>query len=218
MSTTRSSRVTVRRMPERGRYDRASLDAVLDAGFVCHLGLAVDGQPYVIPTIYGRSGDDLFVHGSAASRTLRELGRGAPACLAVTHLDGVVVARSTFHSSLNYRSAVLLGTAHRVEDRASKAEALRAITEHFLQGRWEEARPPTPRELDATSVLRLPIDEASVKIRVGPPSDDEADYALPVWAGVIPLRIVAGHPVPDARLARELEPAPSVGRFLERHR
>jgi nitroimidazol reductase NimA-like FMN-containing flavoprotein (pyridoxamine 5'-phosphate oxidase superfamily) len=218
MSTLKSPRVTIRRMPERGRYDRASLDAVLDAGFVCHLGLSVEGQPYVIPTIYGRSGDDLFVHGSAASRTLRALGKGAPACLTVTHLDGVVVARSTFHSSLNYRSAVLLGTAHPVEDRASKAAALRAITEHLLQGRWEEARPPTPRELDATSVLRLPIGEASVKIRVGPPSDDEADYALPIWAGEIPLRTVAGRPVSDVRLAPGLEPAPSVGRFLERHR
>jgi len=217
MSTLKSPRVTVRRMPERGRYDRASLDAVLDAGFVCHLGLSVEGQPYVIPTIYGRSGDDIFVHGSAASRTLRALGRGAPACLTVTHLDGVVVARSTFHSSLNYRSAVLLGTAHPVEDRPSKAEALRAITEHLLQGRWDEARPPTPRELDATSVLRLPIGEASVKIRVGPPSDDEADYALPIWAGEIPLRTVAARLVPDARLAPGLEPPPSVERFLERH-
>jgi uncharacterized protein len=217
MSTPKSPRVTVRRMPERGRYDRASLDAVLDAGFVCHLGLAVDGQPYVIPTIYGRSGDDLLVHGSAASRTLRELGKEAPACLTVTHLDGVVVARSTFHSSLNYRSAVLLGTAHPIEDRASKAEALRAITEHVLKGRWGEAREPTARELDATSVLRLPIDETSVKIRVGPPADDEADYALPIWAGEIPLRIVAGSPVPDTRLAPELEPSPSVRRFVARH-
>jgi nitroimidazol reductase NimA-like FMN-containing flavoprotein (pyridoxamine 5'-phosphate oxidase superfamily) len=218
MSSLQSPRVTVRRLPERGHYDRASLDAVLDAGFVCHLGLAVEGQPYVIPTIYGRSGDDLLVHGSAASRTLRLLGKGVPACLSVTHLDGVVMARSTFHSSLNYRSAVLLGTAHPLEERAAKREALRAITEHFLKGRWDESRQPTDREVDATSVLRLPITEASAKIRVGPPSDDEEDYALPIWAGVIPLRLVADSPVPDPRLDPGLRLPPSAQSFLERHR
>jgi uncharacterized protein len=194
-----SERTRVRREPQRGRYDRDTIDAILDAGLVCHLGFVHDGQPFVIPTLYARVGDEVFVHGSAASRMLRGLAGGLDACLTVTLVDGLVLARSVFNHSVNYRSVVVLGRAAPVgED--EKLRALEAFTDRLLPGRWAEVRPPTPAELKATSILRLPLAEASAKVREGPPKDDEDDYGWPVWAGVIPLESRAGEPVPDPRL------------------
>jgi len=187
----------VRREPQRGRYDRETIDAILDEALVCHLGFVHDGHPYVIPTLFARIGDEVFVHGSAASRMLRTLAGGVDACLTVTLVDGLVLARSVFNHSVNYRSVVVLGRAEPVED---KEPALRAFTERLLPSRWDEARQPTAKELKATTILRLPLDEASAKLREGPPKDDEADYAWPVWAGVIPLESRWGEPVPDPRL------------------
>jgi uncharacterized protein len=200
-STLESPRTTVRRMPKRGAYDRATIEAILDEGLVCHLGFAVEGQPYVLPTIYARIGDEVFLHGSAASRMLRALGDGMAMCLTVTLLDGLVLARSAFHHSVNYRSVVLLGTARAVLDAEEKTRALRAIVDHVLTDRWQAARVPSEQELKATSVLALPLSEASAKVRTGGPIDDEEDYSLPVWAGHLPLALAAGVPVPDARLA-----------------
>jgi nitroimidazol reductase NimA-like FMN-containing flavoprotein (pyridoxamine 5'-phosphate oxidase superfamily) len=188
-------------MAKRGAYDRATIEAILDEGLVCHLGFAVDGQPYVLPTIYARVGGEVYLHGSAASRMLRALGDGVACCLTVTLLDGLVLARSAFHHSVNYRSVVLLGTARAVLDREAKTLALRAIVDHVLADRWQAVRTPTDQELKATTVLALPLSEASAKLRSGGPLDDEEDYALPVWAGHLPLTLVPGAPVPDARLA-----------------
>jgi hypothetical protein len=193
-------RTTLRRLPKRGTFQRAQIEAILDEAYVCHVGFAVDGQPYVIPTIHARVGATLYVHGSAASRMLRTLGAGVPACVTVTLLDGLVLARSAFHHSMNYRSVVVLGTAREVADAREKLDALEALVEHVLPGRWAESRPPSELELKATSVLALPIDEASAKVRSGPPSDDEEDYALDCWAGVLPLRLAPGEPIADERL------------------
>lgn len=209
----KTPRTTIRRLPKRGHYDRETLHAVLDAGFVCHLGIVVDGQPYVIPTAFGRDGDVLYLHGSAVSRTLKHAAQGVPVCLTVTHLDGLVLARSGFHSSMNYRSAVVLGTAEPVAGE-EKVHALAVISDHILRGRWAEIRGPSRKELNATAVLRLPIEEASVKIRTGPPADDEEDYALPVWAGVLPLTLTAGTPVPDDRLPADTQ----VPAYMKRRR
>ena len=192
-----SERTRVRREPQRGRYDRETIDAILDEALVCHLGFVHDGHPYVIPTLFARNGDEVFVHGSSASRMLRTLAGGIDACLTVTLIDGLVLARSVFNHSVNYRSVVVLGRAEPVED---KEPALLAFTEKLLPGRWDEVRAPTALELKATSVLRLPLDEASAKVREGPPKDDEEDYDWPVWAGVIPLESSWGDPVPDPRL------------------
>src|SRR5262245_13627883 len=194
-------RTTLRRLPARGVFDREVVNAILDEGLVCHVGFAVEGQPFVIPTTYARMGDRLAIHGSAASRMLRTLAGGVPVCLTVTLLDGLVLARSAFHHSMNYRSVVVLGTAVEVTDPAGKAAALDSIVEHVMRGRAAQVRPPNPVEMKATSVLELPIDEASAKVRTGPPVDDEEDYALPVWAGVLPLALVPGAPEPDERLA-----------------
>ena len=196
-----SPRVRVRRLPERARYDREAVAAVLDAGLLAHLGLVSEGQPYVIPTLHARVGEFVYVHGSAASRTLRTLRGGVPACLTVTLLDGIVLARSVFEHSMNYRSVVVLGTAAPVEEPDEKLVALEAFTEKLLPGRWGEARPPTRKELRATSILRLPLDEASAKIRDGGPDDsDTPDAELDVWAGHLPLVVQALEPVPDAVL------------------
>ena len=196
-----SPRVRVRRLPERARYDTEAVAAVLDAGLVAHLGLVSEGQPYVIPTLHARVGEFVYVHGSAASRTLRTLRGGVPACLTVTLLDGIVLARSVFEHSMNYRSVVVLGTAAPVEEPDEKLVALEAFTEKLLPGRWGEARPPTRKELRATSILRLPLDEASAKIRDGGPDDsDTPDAELDVWAGHLPLVVQALEPVPDAVL------------------
>lgn len=195
----KTPRTAVKRLPKRGHYDFETIAAILDSTFLCHLGFVSGGQPFVIPTAFGREGDRLYVHGSAVSRTLKHLADGVPVCLTVTLLDGLVLARSGFHSSMNYRSVVVLGTATEVRGE-EKVHALEVVSEQILPGRWAEIRGPSRKELNATKVLVLPITEASAKVRTGPPLDDEDDYALPVWAGVLPLSVAAGKPVPDARL------------------
>jgi len=197
-------------MPARGVYERGAIEAILDEALVAHVGLVEDGQPYVIPTLHARVGEVLYFHGSAASRTIRALAGGAPACLTVTLLDGLVLARSAVHHSVNYRSVVVLGVASPVQGQAERAEALRAFTERLVPGRWGEVRAPTDRELKGVSVLAMHLREASAKVRSGPPLDDADDYALPVWAGVVPLRTIAGEPVADPRLAPGVEPSGAV--------
>jgi hypothetical protein len=194
-----STRTRVVREPQRAVYDRDAVYRILDEAFICHVGFVVDGHPFVIPTSYGRSGDTLYVHGSAASRMLRNLDQGIPVCVTVTLLDGLVLARSIFNHSMNYRSVVILGTAQVVTNPEEKLAALRAISEHILPGRWAESRQPNEKELKATFALRLPINEFSAKVRQGPPIDDEDDYAFRTWAGVVPLNIVPGTPLPDDR-------------------
>jgi len=201
-----SDRTRVRREPRRGAYDRATIDAILDEALVCHLGFAQSGQPFVIPTLFARIGDEVFVHGSSASRMLRTLDGGVDACVTATLVDGIVLARSIFNHSINYRSVVVLGRTSAVDDPEEKRRALEAFTNRLLPGRWADARPPTDTELKATSILRMPLDEASAKLRTGPPKDDEADYALSVWAGVIPVHLAAGPPEPDPRLHAGLTP------------
>lgn len=198
LSTT--ARTTLNRSKERGRTDRADLYAVLDAGLICHLGVVVNGSPMVIPTGYGRIGDTLYLHGSTGATSLRAAS-GSPVCVTVTHLDGVVLARSVFHHSVNYRSAVVYGTARHVDDPEERLAGLRAITEQLAPGQWDAARPPDRKEMAATAVVALSLEEASVKVRQGPPKDDEEDYDLPVWAGVLPLVVSWGAPEPDPRLA-----------------
>jgi hypothetical protein len=196
-STDRSQ---LRRLPKRGSHELKTIHEILDAGFLAHVGFNVNGQPFVIPTLFGRAGETLYLHGSAASRMLRELSTGVPACVTVTLVDGLVLARSAFHHSMNYRSVVAFGTARKIEDPIHKTEALRVISDHLIAGRWEDVRAPYEHELKATSVLEFAMEEASAKIRSGPPVDDEEDYALPMWAGVLPLTIRSGQPVPDPRL------------------
>ena len=192
-----SERTRVERLPQRGAYECETIYKILDEGFVCHVGFSVDGQPYVIPTMYARVGDAIYFHGSAASRMLRNLSEGLAVCVTVTLADGFVLARSAFHHSMNYRSVVALGKATLIDAPEEKLKALHAFTEKVLPGRWQDVRQPSEQELKATSILRLPLTEASAKIRVGPPKDDESDLALSVWAGVIPLRLAAGAPIPD---------------------
>ncbi len=213
-----TDRATVRRLPQRGAYDSKTIHAILDAGFLAHVGFCVDGQPFVIPTLYGRTHDAngpdrLYLHGSAASRMLRELSTGVPACVTVTHVDGIVLARSAFHHSMNYRSVVAFGTARIIEDIQGKVEALRVISDHLIAGRWNDVRNPTVKELKATSVLEFTIEDASAKVRSGPPLDDEEDYALPVWAGVVPLQVRASEPLRDPRLEHEVDVPQYVRRF-----
>jgi nitroimidazol reductase NimA-like FMN-containing flavoprotein (pyridoxamine 5'-phosphate oxidase superfamily) len=193
-------RTRVIREPQRAVYDRDAVYKILDEGFICHVGFVIDGQPFVIPTSYGRKDDVLYVHGSAASRMLRNASGGIPVCVTVTLLDGLVLARSIFNHSMNYRSVVVLGTATAIEDVEEKLAALRQLSEHILPGRWRDARPPNEKELKATTVLRVPIEEFSAKVREGPVVDDEEDYSFPTWAGVIPLQVVAGAPIDDSRL------------------
>jgi len=200
----RTTRTTLKRLPQRGHFDREQINRILDEGFVCHIGFVADGQPFVIPTGYARMEDKLIIHGSQASRMLRTLGKGIEVCVTVTLIDGLVLARSAFHHSMNYRSVVILGRAAAIEDRQDKLEALRALSEHIIPGRWNDVREPSQAELQQTTVLSLPIDEASAKIRTGPPIDDEEDYELAVWAGVIPLRLIADPPIADPRLPVEL--------------
>ncbi len=195
-----TERTQVRRLPKRGVYDKAQIHSILDEGFVCHIGFAVDGQTYVVPTGYARSGDLIYIHGSAASRMLRTAASGVDMCLTVTLVDGFVLARSVFHHSMNYRSVMVLGTARMVTDSAEKMHALRCFTNHIARDRWEEARQPNEQELKATSVLALPIEECSAKVRTGGPNDDDEDYSLPVWAGVVPIRMELGAPHDDGRV------------------
>jgi len=200
-----TKRTELRRLPTRGSHESETIHAILDAGFLAHVGFQMDGQPFVIPTLYGRDGDKLYLHGSAASRMLRSLETGIPACVTVTHVDGLVLARSAFHHSMNYRSVVAFGTARKMDDPERKAHALRVISEHLLAGRWNEVRGPNEKELKATAVLEFSIDEASAKIRTGPPADDEEDYSLGVWAGIVPVSLETKTPVPDARLPLNIE-------------
>lgn len=207
----KTPRTTVKRLPKRAHYDTETVHAILDAAFICHVGFVADGQPYVIPTGFGRDGDKLYIHGSAVSRTLKTLGSGVPMCLTVTLLDGLVLARSGFHSSMNYRSVVVLGTAHPVEGH-EKGHALAVISDQILKGRWDEIRGPSRKELNGTTVLALPLKEASAKVRTGGPIDDEEDYAMPIWAGVVPLQMKAGTPIPDERLPDSIPVPPYVKR------
>ena len=211
---TPTGRTQVKRLPKRGKYDRETVYSILDSGFVCHVGFSVDGQPYVIPTNYGRSGDIVYLHGSAASRMLRTLSEGVPVSVTVTHVDGLVLARSAFHHSVNYRSVVILGTARLVEDPAEKMEALRVFTEHVMKGRWDDVRQPTEQELKATLVLALPLEEVSAKVRTGGPNDDAPDYDLPVWAGVLPLETVPKQPVADPNRKKD----PAIPEYLKNYK
>jgi nitroimidazol reductase NimA-like FMN-containing flavoprotein (pyridoxamine 5'-phosphate oxidase superfamily) len=195
-----TSRTTLKRLPQRGSYDREVIDPILDEGFICHIGFVIDEQPFVIPTGYARVGDSVLIHGSQASRMLRALGEGIDLCLTVTLIDGLVLARSAFHHSMNYRSVAIFGRAIVIEDPSEKLAALRALSEHMIPGRWDDVRAPNERELKLTTVLSLPITEASAKVRTGPPVDDEDDYDLPVWAGVIPLRMGPGKSIDDGRV------------------
>jgi uncharacterized protein len=208
-----SERTTLKRLPQRGSYDRDVVYRILDEGFVCHVGFAVDGQPFVIPTAYGRVGDKLYIHGSAASRTLRDLSGGIPVCVTVTLVDGLVLARSAFHHSINYRSVVILGAATVVAAAEEKMTALKAFTEHVIPGRWDDVREPNEQELKGTSVLALPLVEVSAKVRTGPPKDDEEDMAIPVWAGELPLRITAGSPIDDPRLQTGIRPQTYITQY-----
>lgn len=202
--TLRTAKTKVKRLPKRGAYDRETIYSILDEGFVCHVGFTVDAQTFVIPTGYARTGDVLLIHGSSASRMLRNLANGIEVCVTVTLVDGLVLARSAFHHSVNYRSVMIFGRAQTVEDEDEKYRALHALTEHIVPHRWDDVRLPNSKELKATTVLRLPIEEASAKIRTRSPVDDEEDYDLNVWAGVIPLKIAAGAPENDARLKADI--------------
>jgi nitroimidazol reductase NimA-like FMN-containing flavoprotein (pyridoxamine 5'-phosphate oxidase superfamily) len=213
MSKPPSERTTVKRKPQRADYDRATIDKVLDEGLICHVGFAVDGQTFVLPMIHVRVGDKIYLHGSPASRTLQALAQGAESCLTVTLLDGLVLARSAMHHSMNYRSVVLFGNASVVDNPRDKSAALRALTEHLIPGRWADVRGPTDQELRQTMVLSMAIQEASAKVRTGPPLDDEADYELPVWAGVVPLRLTAGSPLADSRLKPGVPPPEYATRY-----
>jgi uncharacterized protein len=196
---TPNERTRVVREPQRGIYDREAVYKILDEGFICHVGFTVDGQPYVIPTMFARVGDALYFHGSAASRMLRGASAGIPVCITVTLADGLVLARSVFNHSMNYRSVVALGKAELVGAPEEKLAALHAFTEKILPGRWNDARQPNEQELKATSILRLQLTEVSAKVRTGPPEDDAVDYALRVWAGVVPLKLASGEPIRDER-------------------
>jgi nitroimidazol reductase NimA-like FMN-containing flavoprotein (pyridoxamine 5'-phosphate oxidase superfamily) len=199
-------RTTLKRLPKRASFDRDVINSILDVGFICHVGFAVEGKPFVIPTGYARVEDKFLIHGSQASRMLRSLSEGIEVCVTVTLLDGLVLARSAFNHSMNYRSVVIFGRATPVEDRTTKMAALFALSEHIIRDRWPDVRGPSESELRQTTVLSLPIDEASAKIRTGPPLDDEDDYGMEVWAGVLPLRVVAGEPISDPRLVADIEP------------
>ncbi|PYV58403.1 MAG: pyridoxamine 5'-phosphate oxidase family protein [Acidobacteria bacterium] len=212
-----TSRTRVVREPHRGVYDRAEAYRILDQGFICHVGFVAQGQPYVIPTGYGRDGDNLYIHGSAASRMLRNLDQGIPACVTVTLLDGLVLARSIFNHSMNYRSVVILGTAHAVTDQEEKLKALQILSDHIIPGRWTDSRQPNEKELKATLALKLPIEEFSAKVRQGPPLDDEEDLSFQTWAGVIPLQMVASEPIDDPTLQGEIKIPEYARNYVRKH-
>jgi nitroimidazol reductase NimA-like FMN-containing flavoprotein (pyridoxamine 5'-phosphate oxidase superfamily) len=215
MTFIQTERTKLKRLPKRGYFDRETVYGILDEGFICHVGFAPEGQPFVIPTGYARADDKLYIHGSQASRMLRTLSSGVDACVTVTIIDGLVLARSAFHHSMNYRSVVIFGRATFVEDREEKYAALLALSEHIVPGRWADVREPTEQELIQTTVLTLPLTEASAKIRTGPPLDDEEDYAMNVWAGVVPLKLVAGEPINDPRLPEGID-VPEYARSYRR--
>ena len=210
MDFTQTERTRLKRLPKRGVFDRDLVYAILDEGFICHVGFVVDGKPVVIPTGYARAGDQLHIHGSQASRMLRTIKTGVDVCVTVTLVDGLVLARSAFHHSMNYRSVVIFGNATAVEDREAKLRALLALSEHIVPGRWAEVREPNESEIQATTVLSLPLEEVSAKVRTGPPLDDEEDYELDIWAGVLPLKLVAGKPIDDPQLKSGLQRPQSV--------
>jgi uncharacterized protein len=203
---TPTARTRVKRLPDRGKYDRGTVFAILDEGLVCHVGFAVDGQPFVIPTLYARVAEQLYIHGSAASRMLRTLAGGVQICVTVTLVDALVLARAAFHHSMNYRSVVVLGRATLVEGREEQLKALEAFTEQIVRGRWNDVRQPNESELKQTTVLALPLEEVSAKVRAGGPKDEKEDYDLPIWSGLLPLPIVPGTPVPDPALRFNLDP------------
>src|SRR4029078_9053413 len=205
MTFPQTDRTKLKRLPKRGHFDRETVYSILDEGFICHVGFAVDGQPFVVPTGYARVDNKLYLHGSQASRMLRNLAGGIDACVTVTIVDGLVLARSAFHHSMNYRSVLVFGRATLLTDAHEKYAALVALSEHIVPGRWADVREPNEQEMKLTTVLCLPLEEASRKIRTGPPLDAEEDYALPVWAGVVPLKLVAGKPVSDPRLPDRIE-------------
>jgi len=195
-----TERTRLRRLPKRGSFDREVVNAIIDSALICHVGFVHNNAPFVIPTLHVRIGDRLYVHGSAASRMLHTAAEGIPLCVTVTHIDGLILARSAFHHSINYRSAVILGTATEIEDDDEKTRVLQALVDHVVPERWQQARRPYPKELAATSVLGMQITEASAKVRTGFGADDEEDYAMPIWAGVIPVKMTIGAPVPDDRV------------------
>jgi uncharacterized protein len=205
-----TERTKLKRIPKRGNFERETVYKILDEAFVCHVGFTVDNQPFVIPTSFARSGDRLVIHGSAASRMMRSLSEEIDVCVTVTLIDGLVLARSAFHHSMNYRSVVVFGKAQIITDEQEKYAALKALTEHIVPGRWSSVRPPTKNELKGTTVLLLLLQEASAKIRAGGPVDDEEDYALDVWAGVLPLSLTTNAPVPDERLKDGIAVPPEV--------
>lgn len=208
-----TSRNKVKRVPDRGHYDKRTVYSILDAGFLCHISFVVDDQPFVIPTLYGREDNKLYIHGATTSRMIRNLEQGVPVSLAVSHVDGLVLARSAFHHSMNYRSATVFGTAYPVSDE-EKEHALFVISEHLIKDRWNEVRPPNAKELKATTVLAIEIEQASAKIRTGPPGDDEEDYDLDVWAGVIPMGQGMGAPLDDGLLKKGIPVSPSVRKYV----
>ena len=211
-----TARTTLKRLPKRGEYDHAAVHRILDEAFICHVGFVSDGKPVVIPTAYARIDNDLYIHGSAASRMLRTLEDQIDVCVTVTLIDGLVLARSAFHHSINYRSIVIFGNARLVTDPDEKYKALHAFTDHIVPGRWADVRVPNETEMKATMVLKLPLVEVSAKIRTGPPIDDEEDYAMPIWAGVVPLSLSAGVPLDDQRLPEGIEPPDYVSNYSRR--
>jgi nitroimidazol reductase NimA-like FMN-containing flavoprotein (pyridoxamine 5'-phosphate oxidase superfamily) len=208
-----TEKTKLKRLPKRGNFERETIYQILDEGFVCHIGFTVDDQPFVIPTGYARVGDNLLIHGSSASRMMRAMAWEKQICVTITLVDGLVLARSAFHHSMNYRSVVIFGSAKLISDETEKMNALKAFTEHIIPNRWSEVRPPNASELKATTVLSLPLKEASAKIRTGCPVDDEKDYAMNVWAGVIPLKMAAGEPIDDAKLKAGIEVPASVSAY-----
>lgn len=215
---TQTERTRLRRLPKRGAFDRDTVNSILDEAFICHIGFTVDGQPYVIPTAFGRVDDVLYIHGSSASRMLRTLSTDVDMCFTATLIDGLVLARSAFHHSINYRSVVVLGKATLVNDAEEKNLALEAITNHIVPGRWEDVRWPTELELKATSVLMLQIEEASAKLRTGPPVDDEEDYSMNIWAGILPVELKTGDPIDDERLDNGAIPPDNITNYTRKFR
>jgi nitroimidazol reductase NimA-like FMN-containing flavoprotein (pyridoxamine 5'-phosphate oxidase superfamily) len=201
---TKTEKNRIKRLPKRGQYDRDTICQILDEALICHVGFVDDSQPYVIPINYARVEDRIVLHGAKASRLINHIIAGQPVCVEATIVDALVLARSVFHHSVNYRSVVLFGTGCAIQDEQEKLAALKAITEHLIPGRWQETRPPSRKELNATSVVSIRIDEASAKVRIGPPVDDEEDYARPVWAGILPLHVAPSAPIRDERLAEDI--------------
>jgi uncharacterized protein len=214
---TSTARTRVKRLSKRAVYDKARVHEILDEGYICHVGFVRGGQPFVIPTLYARSGEMLYIHGSGVSRMLNTLAEGVEVCVTVTLVDAYVLARSAFHHSMNYRSVVILGRARLLEERQEMMRALEALTEHVVPGRWSEVRAPNELEMRQTAVLALPLEEVSAKVRTGPPGDDAEDYALPVWAGVVPIRTALAEPLDDGRVPPGIE-APQPSRFVRPRR